>query len=83
MRHTVGSTADLDTAMMRYLVSWDASSPNFTLASLDVTTAFLNTPSGFTCRPSCHLEASLATLQVATDAARSCLVGVQTHVRFT
>ena len=36
------STTDLDTAMMRYLVSWGASSPDFTLASLDVTAAFLN-----------------------------------------
>ena len=35
---------DLDTAMMRYLVSWGASSPDFTLASLDVTVAFLNSP---------------------------------------
>ena len=38
------STTDLDTAMMRYLVSWGASSPDFTLASLDVTAAFLNAP---------------------------------------
>ena len=38
------STTDLDTAMMRYLVSWGASSPDFTIASLDVTAAFLNAP---------------------------------------
>ena len=38
------STTDLDTAMMRYLVSWGASSPDFTLASLDVTAAFLKPP---------------------------------------
>ena len=38
------STTDLDTAMMRYLVSWGDSSPDFTLASLDVTAAFLNAP---------------------------------------
>ena len=38
------STSDLNTAMMRYLVSWRASSPDFTLASLDVTAAFLNAP---------------------------------------
>ena len=38
------STTDLDTAMMRYLVSWGASSPDFTLASLGVTAAFLNAP---------------------------------------
>ena len=30
--------------MMRYLVSWGASSPDFTIASLDVTAAFLNVP---------------------------------------
>ena len=30
--------------MMRYLVSWGASAPGFTLASLDVTAAFLNAP---------------------------------------
>ena len=29
---------------MRYLVSWAASLPNFCLASLDVTAAFLNAP---------------------------------------
>ena len=41
-----GRTAktDLDTAMMRYLVSWGASSSDFTIASLDVTAAFLNAP---------------------------------------
>ena len=39
------STTDLGTAMVRYLVSWGASSPDFTLASLDVTAAFLNAPS--------------------------------------
>ena len=38
------STTDLDTAMIRYLVSWGASSPDFTIASLDVTAAFLNAP---------------------------------------
>ena len=38
------STTDLDTAMMRYLVSWGASSPDCTFASLDVTAAFLNAP---------------------------------------
>ena len=38
------STTDLDTGMMRYLVSWAASLPNFCLASLDVTAAFLNAP---------------------------------------
>ena len=35
------STTDLDTAMMRYLVSWGASSPDFTIASLDVTGSLL------------------------------------------
>ena len=39
------STTDLDTGMLRYLVSWAASLPNFCLASLDVTAAFLNAPS--------------------------------------
>ena len=45
-RETFGkiSTTDLDTARMRYLVSWGASSPDFTLASLDMTAAFLNAP---------------------------------------
>ena len=38
------STTDLDTGMMRYLVSWAASLPSFCLASLDVTAAFLNAP---------------------------------------
>ena len=35
------STTDLDTGMMRYIVSWAASLPNFAMASLDVTAAFL------------------------------------------
>ena len=35
---------DLDTAMMRYLVSWGAASSDFIFASLDVTAAFLNAP---------------------------------------
>ena len=38
------STTDLDTGMMRYIISWAASLPNFCLASLDVTAAFLNAP---------------------------------------
>ena len=38
------ATTVLDTAMMRYLVSWGAASKDFTLASLDVTAAFLNAP---------------------------------------
>ena len=45
------STTDLDTSMMRYFVSWAASSPNLGLASLDVTAAFLNAP--------CQLDALL------------------------
>ena len=45
MRPTVGlQQLILNTAMMRYLVSWGASSPDFTIASLDVTAAFLNAP---------------------------------------
>ena len=39
------STTDLDIAMMRYLLSWDASSSSHAVASLDVTAAFLNAPS--------------------------------------
>ena len=38
------STTDLDPGMMRYILSWAASLPNFCLASLDVTAAFLNAP---------------------------------------
>ena len=34
--------------MMRYIVSWAASLPNFAMASLDVTAAFLNAPEGRT-----------------------------------
>ena len=30
--------------MMRYIISWAASLPNFSLASLDVAAAFLNAP---------------------------------------
>ena len=36
------STSDLDAAMLRFLLSWSASSSNNCLASLDVTAAFLN-----------------------------------------
>ena len=38
------STTDLDTAMLRYILSWSASSPDYALATLDVTAAFLNAP---------------------------------------
>ena len=38
------STTDLDTAMMRYLLSWGASSSSNAVASLDVTPAFLSAP---------------------------------------
>ena len=38
------STTDLDTAMMRYLLSWGAPSSSHAVASLDVTAAFLNAP---------------------------------------
>ena len=38
------STTDLDTTMLRYILSWSASSPDFALATLDVTAAFLNAP---------------------------------------
>ena len=38
------STADLDTALLRYILSWSASSPDNPLATLDVTAAFLNAP---------------------------------------
>ena len=38
------STTDLDTAMMHCLVSWGASTSDFTLVSLHVTAAFLNAP---------------------------------------
>ena len=36
------STSDLDAAMLRFLLSWGASLPDFAIASLDVTAAFLN-----------------------------------------
>ena len=38
------SATDLDTGMMRYIISWAASLPNCSIASLDVTAAFLNAP---------------------------------------
>ena len=38
------STTDLDTAMMRYLLSWGASSSSHAVASLDVTAAFMKAP---------------------------------------
>ena len=40
------STTDLDTAMLRYILSWSASSPDFALATLDVTAAQCTTASG-------------------------------------
>ena len=36
------STTDLDSAMLRFILSWAASSPDNSLASLDITAAFLN-----------------------------------------
>ena len=38
------TTTDLDCGMMRYIISWAASLPDFSLATLDVTAAFLNAP---------------------------------------
>ena len=38
------TTTDLDCGMMRYIISWAASLPDFSLAALDVTAAFLNAP---------------------------------------
>ena len=74
------STTDLDTAMMRYLVSWGASSPDFTLASLDVTAAFLNAPlpGGQSGDP----QASQHTLQASASTSWLCMVGAQSHLRF-
>ena len=37
-------TTDLDTAMLRYLLSREASSSDFAIASLEVIAAFLNAP---------------------------------------
>ena len=36
------STTDLDTAMLRFMLSWGASSSDHEMASLDITAAFLN-----------------------------------------
>ena len=36
------STTDLDTAMLRFMLSWGASSSDNKIASLDITDAFLN-----------------------------------------
>ena len=36
------STTDLDTAMLRFILSWGASSSDHKMASLDITAAFLN-----------------------------------------
>ena len=36
------STTDLDTAMLRFILSWGASSSDHEMASLDITAAFLN-----------------------------------------
>ena len=38
------TTTDLDCGMMRYIISWAASLPDSSLATLDVTAAFLNAP---------------------------------------
>ena len=38
------ATTDLDPGMMRYLLSWAASSPSNSISTLDVTAAFLNAP---------------------------------------
>ena len=38
------TTADHDCGMMRYIISWAASLPDFSLATLYVTAAFLNAP---------------------------------------
>ena len=38
------TTTDFDCGMMRYIISWAASLPDFSLATLDVMAAFLNAP---------------------------------------
>ena len=38
------STTNLETAMLPYILSWAASLPDYALATLDVTAAFLNAP---------------------------------------
>ena len=38
------STTDLDVSMLRYILSWSASSPDNSVSTLDVTAAFLNAP---------------------------------------
>ena len=77
------STTDLDTAMMRYLVSWGASSPDFTLASLDVTAAFLNAPlpEGRVVIRILKPPNILYKLQQLLTS-WLCLVGAQGHLRF-
>ena len=62
------STTDLDTGMMWYIISRAASLPDCSIASLDVTAAFLNTP--LPDHP----------LQVRSFASRSCMVGAQGYL---
>ena len=42
--YNMTSTTDLDTTMLRFLLSWGAASSDFAIASLDVPAAFLNAP---------------------------------------
>ena len=72
------STTDLDTAMMRFVLSWGAYASSHAVATLDVTAAFLNAPLPpgrvVVMRPPTIL------LQVATFTTWTCLVSSQGHL---
>ena len=73
------STTDLDTGMLRYLVSWAASLPNFCLASLDVTAAFPQCT--FTNWTHCCTSTSDYPLQTQSSTSWSCMASSQSHLR--
>ena len=74
------STTDLETAMLRFMLSWAASSSVNKVASLDITAAFLNAAFA-TSRGSCA-EASFNPSPCESDSSRFLLESAYGHVWF-
>ena len=72
------STSDLDAAMLRFLLSWGASLPDFAIASLDVTAAFLNAALP---RNRVVVLRPYHPLQTPVDSSRSRMASPQSHLR--
>ena len=72
------TTTDLDTCMLRFILSWAASSRFNTIASLDVTAAFLECRSSS--RPSCSLETTNCVVQTWSHPNWLCVESAQSSL---